>query len=203
MRRLATSSILIGLLLVLGGCGGSSEHSTPSTMVSTPDHPVIILPIRPRPPRSAIPAARAKLRKTLAEPTSPASPAAVIRRLELLTDVLYQSGRCGEHEETCDYERWEKLAEKIGKQVIFWGFGDGESSVPALRRQLIEEAFHNQAAKHGYQNPSTRTWGQRLVALEERVVADCRGIPTCPYEEHEAAVAKLRREMGLPERDGD
>jgi hypothetical protein len=186
------------IALILGGCGGSSDHSTPSTMVSTPDHPVIVLPIRPRPPRSAIPIAREKLRETLAEPTSPASPAAVIRRLELLTDVLYQAGRCGEHEETCDYERWEKLAAKIGRQVIFWGFGTGESEVPALRRTLIEEGFHHQGEKHGYRSISARTWGQRLLVLEERRAAECRAIPTCPYEEREAEVARLRRMMDLP-----
>jgi hypothetical protein len=157
---------------------------------------VTVLPICPRPPRSAIPIARARLRKTLAEDPNRFFPAAVIRRLELLVDVMYQAGRCGEHEiEECDYERWNRAAAKLWRQVVLDGFGE---EVRGLRRVLIEEGFHNQAARHGPRSIGARTWGRRLLRLEERDAAQCRGISTCPFEEIEAAAAKLRREMGLP-----
>src|SRR6201999_695350 len=166
------------------------------TQENTPAHPVVVLPICPRPPRSAIPVARAKLRKTIAEVHDPYLPAAVIRRLQLLVDVMYQAGRCGEHEiEECDYERWNRQAAKIWRQVVIAGFGE---EVRGLRRVLIEEGFHNQAARHGPRSIAARTWGRRLVRLEEKGAAQCLGIPTCGYEKIEAAAAKLRREMGLP-----
>lgn len=193
--------------MVAAGCGGSSGSSTSvsgsstsassmsCTRENTPAHPVIVLPICPRPPRTAIPIARAKLRKTLAEGTDPDSPAAVIRRLELLVDVMYQAGRCGEHEiEECDYERWNRLAAKIWRQVIADGY---EEEVRGLRRVMIEEGFHNEAARHGPRSIAARTWGKRLLRLEEKGAGQCRGIPTCDYEKLEAAAAKLRREMGL------
>lgn len=192
--------------LVVAGCGGSSSSSTPASSTSassrsctrknTPAHPVIVLPICPRPPRSAIPIARAKLRKTIAEVHDPYLPAAVIRRLELLVDVMYQAGRCGEHEiQECDYERWNRAATKIWRQVVLAGFGE---EVRGLRRVLIEEGFHNQAARHGPRSIGARTWGLRLLRLEEKGVSQCRGIPTCDFRKLEAASAKLRREMGLP-----
>jgi hypothetical protein len=195
MRKVALVTLVVAALAAVAGCGGSSDMSTGNTDPGTGELLGVPFPIHPRPPRSAIPIARAKLRKTLAEPTSPASPAAVIRRLELLIDVMYQAGRCGEYEETCDYERWEKLATRIWKQVVYWGFGE---EVPGLRRTLIEEGFHNQGSKHGYRSVAARTWGQRLLELEVRRAAQCKAIPTCPYEEREAAAADLRREMGLP-----
>src|ERR1700753_2671155 len=146
--------ILILLALVAAGCGGSSGSSTSGssrsgsstsasslscTQENTPANPVVVLPICPRPPRSAIPVARAKLRKTIAEVHDPYLPAAVIRRLELLVDVMYQAGRCGEHEiEECDYERWNRAAAKIWRQVGLAGFGE---EVRGLRRVLIEEGF--------------------------------------------------------------
>jgi Protein of unknown function (DUF4232) len=188
--------------LVIAGCGGSSDSSSTTTSSmsctreNTPTHPVIVLPICPRPPRSEIPIARAKLRKTIAEVHDPYLPAAVIRRLELLVDVMYQAGRCGEHEiEECDYERWNRQAAKIWRQVVIAGFGE---EVRGLRRVLIEEGFHNAAARHGPRSIGARTWGRRLLRLEERSAAQCRGIPTCGFEKLEAAAAKLRREMGLP-----
>jgi hypothetical protein len=187
--------------LVAAGCGGSSGSSSSASSMSctrenTPAHPVIVLPICPRPPRSAIPIARARLRKTLAEPTDPDLPAVVIRRLELLVDVMYQAGRCGEHEiQECDYERWDRLAAKIFRQVVSHGY---EEEVRGLRRVMIEEGFHNQAARHGPRSIGARTWGRRLLRMEEREAGQCRGIPTCAYRKLEAAAAKLRREMGLP-----
>ncbi len=197
---------LILLVLAVAGCGGSSGSSTSGSSTSasslsctqedTPTNPVVVLPICPRPPRSSIPIARAKLRKTIAEVHDPYLPAAVIRRLELLVDVMYQAGRCGEHEiEECDYERWNRAAATIWRQVVIDGFGE---EVRGLRRVLIEEGFHNQAARHGPRSIGARTWGRRLLRLEERDAGQCRGIPTCGYEKIEAAAAKLRREMGLP-----
>jgi hypothetical protein len=194
-KVVALVAFVVVALAAVAGCGGSSDTSPGNTDPENGELLGVPFEIHPRPPRSAIPIARAKLRKTLAEPTSPASPAAVIRRLELLIDVMYQAGRCGEYEETCNYERWEKLATRIWKQVVFWGFGE---EVPGLRRTLIEEGFHNQGSKHGYRSVAARTWGQRLLVLEERRAADCKAIPTCPYEEREAAAANLRRQMGLP-----
>ncbi len=205
-RSICAAAATLILLALLAGCGGSSgsstSHSSTSassmscTQKNTPAHPVIVLPICPRPPRSAIPIARAKLRKTIAEVHDPYLPAAVIRRLELLVDVMYQAGRCGEHEiEECDYERWNRQAAKIWRQVVIAGFGE---EVRGLRRVLIEEGFHNQAARHGPRSISARTWGRRLLWLEEKDAGQCRGIPTCDYEKIEAAAAKLRREMGLP-----
>lgn len=126
----------------------------------------------------------------------------MIRRLEFLTDVLYQVGRCGEYElDECDWARWGKLAAKIARQTIDWGFGVSisgreEPSVFSLRRTLIEKAYYRQGRAHGFRTLSTRTWGRRLLALEERTVGQCKGIPTCPYEKYEARIAKLRREMG-------
>jgi hypothetical protein len=202
MRRLAAiAAVTILVLLAVAGCGGSSGSSTSASSTSctqenTPAHPVVVLPICPRPPRSAIPIARAKLRKTLAEDPNPYVPAAVIRRLELLVDVMYQAGRCGEHEiEECDYERWNRAAAKIWRQVVLDGFGE---EVRGLRRVLIEEGFHNQAARHGPRSIGARTWGRRLLRLEERDAGQCRGTPTCGFEEIEASATKLRREMGLP-----
>jgi hypothetical protein len=109
---------------------------------------------------------------------------------------MYQAGRCGEHEiEECDYERWNQLAAKIWRQVIADGY---EEEVRGLRRVMIEEGFHNAAARHGPRSIAARTWGRRLLRLEEGSAGDCRGIPTCDYQKLEAAAAKLRREMGLP-----
>src|ERR1700721_3088112 len=145
MRRRGSLAVALVAMaaLVIAGCGGSSGSSSTTTSSmsctreNTPAHPVIVLPICPRPPRSAIPIARAKLRKTIAEVHDPYLPAAVIRRLELLVDVMYQAGRCGEHEiEECDYERWNRQAAKIWRQVVLAGFGE---EVRGLRRVLIEE----------------------------------------------------------------
>src|ERR1700759_3879931 len=119
--RRSSAGLVVALgvtLALLAGCGGSSGSSTSASSLSctqenTPTNPVVVLPICPRPPRSAIPIARAKLRKTIAEVHDPDLPAAVIRRLELLVDVMYQAGRCGEHEiNECDYERWNRQGGK-------------------------------------------------------------------------------------------
>ncbi len=204
-RRGILAAVIAVSVIVGAGCGGSSGSSSgistsasslTCTQKNTPEHPVIVLPICPRPPRSAIPVARKKLRALIAEPTDPDSPADVIRRLELLVDVMYQAGRCGEHEiQECNYERWNHQVAKIWKQVVLAGYGE---EVLGLRRFLIEEGFHNQAARNGPRSIGARTWGLRLLRLEEKGAGQCRGIPTCDYEKIEAAAAKLRREMGLP-----
>jgi Protein of unknown function (DUF4232) len=198
---------MVVVALLVAGCGGSSGSSSDSSTTAaslpcaqnnTPAHPVVVLPICPRPPRSAIPIARARLRKTLAEVKDPDLPAVVIRRLELLVDVMYQAGRCGEHEiEECNYERWNHQVAKIWKQAIVAGYFE---EIVGLRRVLIEEGFHNQAARNGPRSIGARTWGRRLLRLEEKGAGQCRGIPTCDYEKVEAAAAQLRREMGLPAR---
>jgi hypothetical protein len=203
--RASIAAAALALALALAACGGSggsgSSPSTPSTEERLTPQGGIVFPIHPRPPRSQIKVAQHELRQVIAGKRSPGSLPAVIRRLEFLTDTLYQVGRCGEYElDECNWARWEKLAAKIARQTIFWGFGVStsgreEPSAFSLRRTLIEKAYHRQGRRHGFRTLSTRTWGRRLLALEERTVGQCKGIPTCPYEKYEARIAKLERQM--------
>jgi hypothetical protein len=191
-------AIVVTLLLAatLAACGSGSRSSTsaaPSEIY------VQRLDIHPRPPESAIPVAQHHLREALNLKKSPGSLEATIRRNELLTDILYQVGRCREHEAKCNDGRWERLGAKIARSIIFWGYALGtsgayEASEPAVHRSTVERQFRRRKVKYGAHSAAARASGVRLLALELERVGPCKAIPTCPYEEIERAIAKLERE---------
>jgi hypothetical protein len=196
MRRTAAILAVLALAALADGCGSGSS----STVPSRPDETYVQrLDIHPRPPQSAIPVARRHLREALALKKSPGSLEATIRRNELLTAVLYQVGRCREHEAKCDDGRWERIGARIARSIIFWGYALGtgsefEASKPAVHRATIERRFRHESAAYGVHSADARAWGLRLLALELKGLGPCKGIPTCPYEKIEARIAALEKE---------
>ncbi len=200
MRALGGIAAVFVLVAIVAGCGSGSGSGSSTSSTSRPSEEYFRrLHIHPRPPESIIPVAKRHLREALALKKSPGSLEATIRRNELLTDILYQVGRCREHEAKCNDGHWERLGGKVARSIIFWGYALGtsgayEASTPAVHVATVKRRFHQSAAAEGVHSITARSWGLRLLALELKELGPCQATPTCPFEEIEARIAKLERQ---------